>query len=423
MATITKHLLNRKEKEMNLKSIMVAGSSALILLSGSSAMAQWNTQPFGNGFIHNGPGGRSFTSQPFGSGWIHSGPGMRTTTTMPFGNGWITRGGWMTQPFGNGYIHSSGGRSFTSQPFGNGWIHSGPGMRTTTTMPFGNGWITRGQSAAVLFDDKDFYEKVDVTLFADALQIRDAAVLMGFAWDLKGAETILGKVDKKTTSTQIFELAAKIAIEQGNEAVLKNIIALAPECKKFEAQFAMKGKTRGQNKSVCALPQLCVLPANNYKKAIESLTMWQQPALGQYICSAYRGITQQSADTASMLVNEGRITMNPQMIAMGALELSKYPYNSELGIKFEPAQIFAEAVELAIVKQDKTALTQLAALYNTASFKSEECAKYIQSELAMLSNTRGLKPKAKCAPGDFGPADFHKLIRTVYFEDACEQVK
>ena len=290
---------------------------------------------------------------------------------------------------------------------------------------FGGYDYYRGQkeTAEKLFKDPDFVKRIDTGAIQDALVAKNVDALTSCAWDLKGLEIVLGKKDTKTTSDMLFNAAAQIAVDQGNGDALKQIIALAPECKKYEAQLAMKSKTRGTNKSVCALPQLCLLPSKDYKKAIGSLTMWQQPMLGDYICASFRGMSKQSADIASMLVNEGRITMNPQMIAMGALELSKYSYNSELGIKFEPAQIFAEAVELAIVKQDKAALTQLAALYNTASFKSEECAKHIQNELAMLSGMRGMKPNAKCTPGDFGPADFHKLIRTVYFEDACEQVK
>lgn len=408
---------------MNIKTMTVAGCSLFAFCIGSTLMAQWNTQLFGSGYIHYGPGGSSFTSQRFGSGWIHSGPGMRTTTTMPFGNGWITRGGsWTTSRFGNGYIHNySGGGSFTSMPFGNGWIHSGPGMRTTTTMPFGNGWITRGQSAAELFEDKEFYDKVDVTLFADALKLRDAAVLMGFAWDLKGAEIILGKVDKKTSSSMVFAYAAKLAVEQGNEAALKEIIKLAPECKNYEAQMAMKGKTRGINKSVTAMPQLIVLPEDHFEKAMKALRPWEQPLLGKYMYASFRGIPISSAVTATTLVNDGRITMNPQMIALGAMELAKYPYDRKLGIKFEPAQIFAEAAELAIVKQDKEALEQIIALYGTAKFKTDDYAKYLQNELTMLSNVRGMKDGS--GNKELNLLDFNKTIWTVYYETPDFQVK
>lgn len=373
---------------MNLKQMVMIGACAATVFIGTTAHAQWNTR-------RNVFGGYDIVT-----------PG-RTYTGMPnvFG-GMDFRGGWSTQRnvFG-GYNIITPDRTYTGIP-----------------NVFG-GMDFRGKMDSAIFSNTQFCSMLDTLELAEAIQSNDAARIMGFAWDLKGAETILGKVDQKTTSKALFETAAKLAVEQGNSDVLKQIIELAPECKTFEAQLAMKTKTRGANKSVCALPQLCLLPPKDYKKAIDSLTMWQQPMFGDYICQSFRGMSKQSADTASMLVNEGRITMNPQMIAMGALELSKYPYNSELGIKFEPAQIFAEAVELAIVKQDKAALTQLAALYNTASFKSEECAKYIQSELAMLSGMRGMKPNAKCAPGDFGPVDFHKLIRTVYFEEPENQVK
>ena len=291
-----------------------------------------------------------------------------------------------------------------------------------TTMPFGNGWITRGQSAAELFEDKDFYNKVDVTLFADALQVRDVAILTGFAWDLKGAEIILGKVDKKTSSAMVFASAAKLAVEQGNADALKAIIALAPECKKYESQLALKGKTRGMSKfSVTALPQLASLPQNEWDKALKNLRPWEQPVFDKYLCASFRGMPASSAINASTLINDGRLTMNRQMIAIGAMELSKYPYDKKLGIKFEPAQIFAEAAELAILKQDKEALAQIIALYGTANFKTADYAKYLQNELTLMSSTRGLPGKSKDAEPSL--MDFTKTIWTVYYDMPDMQVK
>ena len=268
---------------------------------------------------------------------------------------------------------------------------------------FGGYDYYRGQkeTAEKLFKDPDFVERIDTGAIQDALIAKNVDALTSCAWDLKGLEIVLGKKDTKTTSDMLFSVAAQIAVEQENDTALKQIIALAPECKKFESQLAMKAKTRGVNKSVCALPQLCMLPSNEYKKGLKALRVWQQPILGDYICTSFRGLSKQNADIVSMLVNEGRITMNPQMIAMGSLELAKYPYNSELGTKFEPAQIFAEAVELAIVKQDKEALTQLSALYNTAKFKNDETAKYINTELNMLSSTRGLNSSITLNPGNY----------------------
>ena len=277
--------------------------------------------------------------------------------------------------------------------------------------------ITPDQLAKKLFADEDFATRIDVIAIQDAIYARNVDAMTSCAWDLKGVELILGKKDKTTTSDMIFASAANLAVEQGNAEALKQIIALAPECKKYEEQLALRGKTRGLNKSVTAFPQLVVLQGKDWQKTITSLSAWEQPALDQYICASFRGMTKESAVTASMLVNEGRLTMNPMMIAIGALELAKYPYDSKLGIKFEPAQIFAEAAELAIAKQDADALKQLVALYGTTNFKTAEFAKYMQDELAMLGNTRGLKmDDAKFKPGDFSPLNFDKLVRTVYCE-------
>ncbi len=57
--------------------------------SAQSGFGTTTSQPFGNGWTHTGPSGRTTTSSPFGSGWIHRGQGGRTSTSMPFGNGWI----------------------------------------------------------------------------------------------------------------------------------------------------------------------------------------------------------------------------------------------------------------------------------------------------------------------------------------------
>lgn len=249
---------------------------------------------------------------------------------------------------------------------------------------------TRGQLAKKLFSDEDFAKKADIIALQTAFMTRNVEAMASCAWDLKGLELVLGKKDKTTTSDMIFTSAAKLAVEQGNAVALKQIIALAPECKKFEEEFALKGKTRGINKYVTALPQLTLLPRKDCEKALKGLQPWEQPAFDSYMRSSFRGMTKQGADIVSMLVNEGRVSLNPQMIAMGALELSKYPYDNKLGAKFEPAQIFAEAAELAIAKQDKNALNQIVALYGTANFKTADYAKYLQGELVMLSSSRGL---------------------------------
>ena len=275
----------------------MAGSCALTLFAGSNLMA-WGGSAWTDigGTTHYNFGGRTGTSWTDIGGTTHYNFGGRT------GSSWTDIGG--TTHFSGNLFRGQLYRDV----FGN--------IRDTTD-PFFK-IRTRGQIAKKLFVNTEFAEKIDAGAIQDALVAKNVDALTSSAWDLKGLEIILGKKDSKTTSDMLFNAAAQIAVEQGNGNALKQIIALAPECKKFEAQLAMKTKTRGANKSVCALPQLCLLPPKDYKKAIDSLTMWQQPMFGDYICQSFRGMSKQSADTASMLVNEGRITMNPQMIAMGA---------------------------------------------------------------------------------------------------------
>ena len=378
---------------MNLKSLAMVGTCAVALVSGAKLMA-WGTAwtPPGSNTTYFNVGGRT------GQAWTP--PGSNTT----YFSGDLFRGFTAWTPAG----------SDTTYFNGNGWSGTAwtPAGGNTTYFNF------RGQLAKKLFADEDFVKRIDVVALQDAIGARNVDAMTSCAWDLKGVELILGKKDKTTTSDMIFASAANLAVEQGNAEALKQIITLAPEFKKYEEQLTLKSKTRGLKKSVTALPQLMLLPQKDWEKTLSTFSDWQQPVLENYMLAGFRGITKQSADTASMLVNEGRFTMNPLLIAMGALELSKYPYDSKLGIKFEPAQFFAEAVELAVAQKDVGVLKQLSALYSTANFKTAEFTQYLADELAMLGNTRGLKTdEGKYKPGDFSPINFNHLIRTVHYEE------
>ena len=360
---------------MNLKSVMTVGASVSMLAMGINLMA-WGTSWNAGGFTHYNFNGRTGTSWNAG-GFTHYNFGGRTGTSWNAG----------------GFTHYSGD-------------------------------LFRGQEKLkkTLFADKDFVKKADAITLQKAILSRDVDTLTSCAWDLKGLEIVLNKKDGKTTSKMLFNLAAKLAVEQSNAPALKAIVALAPECKKFEAQLALKGKTRGMNAySVTALPQLTTLPQNDWEKALQNLRPWEQPVLDKYLCASFRGMPASSAVNAFSLVNNGRFSMNPQMIAIGALELSKYPYDKKLGSKFEPAQIFAEAVGLAIFKQDKGALAQIIALYGTANFKNADYAKYLQNELSLMSSTRGFSGSSKKSEPSL--IDFSKTIWTVYYDTPDFQVK
>ena len=321
------------------------------------------------------------------------------------------------------------GTAYTDQ-FGRTHYNFGGRYGTSFTDQFGrthfNGPLFRGMLAKKLFADADFANRIDVAALQTAIETRNVDAMTSSAWDLKGVELILGKKDKTTTSDMLFASAAKLAVEQGNAGALKQIVALAPECKKYEEQLALKGKTRGMTKfkSVTAFPQLTVLPQQNWQAALKGMQSWQQPMLDSYIMPSFRGMSAASGETAAMLINDGRVSGNAQMIALGALELAKYPYDGKLGEKLDPAQIFAEAAELAIAKQDRNALLQIVGLYNSAPFKTEDFAQYLQGELTMLGKTRGLNSNAgQYQPGDFSPLNFQKLLDTVYTEGMTAPAK
>lgn len=245
---------------------------------------------------------------------------------------------------------------------------------------------TRGsQVESNLFADKVFASKFNDGAWVEAVQTRNVPAMASLAWNLKGVETILGKVDKKTTSAMMFEAAAKIAVAQGNADALKDIVALAPECKKFDEEMALAGKTRGISKPI-AMPELCV-----YDPAIGDKLMkpWQRPILGDYITDTFRGMPKQNAESISFLVNQGRMTMNPAMLAFGAMELHKFRGDNKISAQFEPANIMAEAADMAVEVGDKEALKTIIAIYETSPLANAEKVAELKEQMNLLSATRG----------------------------------
>ena len=91
----------------------------------------------------------------------------------------------------------------------------------------------------------------------------------------------------------------------------------------------------------------------------------------------------------SFLINNGRISANPLFLGLGAMELSKYEHDENLNKKLVPQEIFKEAVELAILKKDASALSSLEALYKNTSFQENDYAVKMKENIALLASTRG----------------------------------
>ena len=247
-----------------------------------------------------------------------------------------------------------------------------------------------GQSS--LFTDKDIGKKAESDKIAAAMESRDVDTLTSCAWDLKGLEAILGKKDKKTNSELLFAAAAQMAVEQGNADGLKAIVALAPECKKYQDALSLRGKTRGVGAApLCALPQVVRVGGDDWKEELKKLAPWQTPMLDKVtLCGSFRGIPEVDVELCSAMINGGRAAMRPLSMAMGAVQLSSYKTSDECCEKMKPVNIFKEAVEMAAFKGDWKTMKQLAELYMTTSFTDPEYGGYLKEVVSMGGASRGV---------------------------------
>lgn len=336
-------------KEQMINTVFRSVSTTVTALMAGSAMAWVTSTP-------NVFGGYNYTSSS--GGWV-------TSTPNVFG--------------GYNYSSSSGGFGSSVPNVFGGYNYSGSLFRGT-------------DGKSTLFTDADIACKVDAEKIAAALSSRNVDALTSCAWDLKGLETVLRKVDKKTNSKMLFAAAAQLAVEQGNADGLKAIVALDPECKKYEDQLALKGKTRGAGaSSAYCLPEIVPLGSENWKDTLEKLKDWQVPMFNRdLICCNFRGVPEGDAEACATMINGGRATMNPLIEAVGAVQLSKYVAVDDISAKLQLSSIFKEATEMAIYKGDASSLKQLAALYETSSFIEPDYLKYIKGMAELTGKTRGL---------------------------------
>ena len=273
---------------------------------------------------------------------------------------------------------------FQSDGFGGGSFYGANGA-------YAGSWRGAGAESK-LFNDDVFSDKIDVSAISSALTSRNVDALASCAWDLKGLETVLGKVDKKTSSKMLFSAAAQLAVEQGNADGLKAIVALEPDCKKYEDQLALKGKTRGAGMGLdYCLPEIVPLESQNWKDKLKELKPWQTPMFNRdLVCCNFRGVPEGVAEACAAMINGGRATMNPLMEAVGAVQLSKYAAVDDISAKLQPSSVFKEATEMAIYKGDTASLKQLASLYETSSFLEPDYLRYIKNMSELSGKTRGL---------------------------------
>ena len=375
-------IMQMKGKQMNAqitKTVLMGVSTTVTALMAGSAMAWVSSMP-------NALGGYNYTSSS--GGWV-------TSTPNVFG--------------GYNYTSSSGGFGSSMPNAFGGYNYSGSMFRGAN-----------GEST--LFSDADITGKIDAEKIAAALTSRNVDALTSCAWDLKGLETILGKVDKKTSSKMLFAAAAQLAVEQGNADGLKAIVALEPECKKYEDQLALRGKTRGAGVGhAYCLPELVPLESENWKDALKKLKPWQSPMFDRdLVCCNFRGVSEGDAEACATMINGGRATMNPLMEAVGAVQLSKYAAVDDINAKFQPSAIFKEAVSLAILKKDVEALKRLAALYEATNFREPDFAVYIENMIAVSGKARGMSVDQESVDGRSILRLYESISHKVNLNSLCQ---
>ena len=344
------------------KTVLRGVSAAMTALITSSAMA-WGTSFYGA----NGAYAGRFQSDGFGGGSFYGANGAYA-----------------------GRIQSNG--------FGGGSFYGANGA-------YAGSWRGAGAESK-LFNDDVFSDKIDVSAISSALTSRNVDALASCAWDLKGLETVLGKVDKKTSSKMLFSAAAQLAVEQGNADGLKAIVALEPDCKKYEDQLALKGKTRGAGMGLdYCLPEIVPLESQNWKDKLKELKPWQTPMFNRdLVCCNFRGVPEGVAEACAAMINGGRATMNPLTLATGVLRLSDFNLKSDIPEKIKPGLLYKEAVSLAIFKNDTEALKRLAALYKVTNFREPDFAVYMENLIAISGKARGMSV-------DHEPIDGRDVLR------------
>jgi len=324
--------------------------------------------------------------------------GIAATITLTAGT---VMAGWTSSNFmgTTTYRSNSGLRNIKSNNFmGTTYYRSNSGQTGTSSTFMGTtsyrGSLFRGSGKAI-FENKEIAKRFDVVTWIDATLSKDVNKMTQSAWQLKGIEKALGKQDKKLTSKSMFETAARIAIIQNNAQALKEIVALEPACKKYQEELKLSGKTRGNGiGSIVNMPEMVIMPGvapKNWLPKLGNLKPYQQPRYSMELLGAqFRGISPSLAGNISFLVNRGRTTLDPTMLATGAIQLAKIKMDKKTPSCFMPKLILGEAAGMAMDLGDKDALDFITGLYQTSILKNAVKAKKLQEEAKLMGKTRGV---------------------------------
>ena len=248
--------------------------------------------------------------------------------------------------------------------------------------------------SSVLFDGEVYGKFFSEVAWLEAVDMRDVPQMTALAWVLKGLETIAGEADTKTTSAMMFDVAAQVAVAQGNDEALKAIVSLSPSAAKYNNEMAVLATTRGKGGFVPAMPQIVLAPEKpkEFDKFMRGIAAYQVPYITPAVLSAKLPETPAS-DLLNIctLVNQGRLTKSPSMITLAALELAQNPSTAKSAF-LNPARMIEEAAELAILLDDKVSLEFIANVYGqkTSPLADKSKSAMYSAEVVAMATTRGL---------------------------------
>ncbi len=281
----------------------------------------------------------------------------------------------------------------TMQPFGNGYIIHSPNAFPTIINRFGNGWIMRGANGkSVLFASESFEKAFPESAWVEAVAERNAEEMLNLAWILEGIEKRTGEKDSKTTSAKLYQAVGKVALGQGNSAVLGQLVKLYPEAKKYQDEAKASSATRGKEGAPIAMPRIVVPVADKDGKIAPAKAGIVYLATPETVLAEFGNeIGYAKAESVAGLVNAGRVSCSPRLLATAAVELASLG-GSKKAVTLKPASLLSESEQLAETMEDAGAMSFVAAIYGMdGTLKNPSKSKECGDAAKAMGATRGLR--------------------------------
>ena len=259
-------------------------------------------------------------------------------------------------------------------------------------------------------DVRAVVERNDATV---ALMKHDTKVLLTTAEQLKKIENEKKVSDPFWNSRNIYATAAVFAMGQDDEKSFQRIVDNEPDFAAMRPLFP--GKTRGG--IVCktiAIPQIVEVKSveEAAKLPPEKRAFW-----GMYAKKLYPEISDRKFTIICNKINISRSILEAEVLAETAIELSKFK-SLDAPPCFQAKQLFREAVDMAVLMMDSTAMKNIVEMSKKApSFVDAKEQKQLEAEMKAMGKTRGWNER-KIARLNFVELEYSDgSVRTVSGDD------